>query len=187
MENNTKIEEIINNHVNFSMIAGAIPIPVIDFITITGIQLDMIKQLSKVFSLDYDSNKGKSIASSIIGSSIARASASAVKSIPGIGTILGITTQVVFSGASTYALGKVFENHYQNDGNLFDINIEKMKDLYKDFFEKGKKIVEDLKNKTTNEDIFTTINKIKKLKEDGTLTEKEFEKLKKDLLSKISE
>ena len=62
METDKKAEEIINNHVNFSMIAGAIPIPVIDFITITGIQLDMIKQLSEVFSVDYDDNKGKNIA-----------------------------------------------------------------------------------------------------------------------------
>lgn len=72
------------------------------------------------------------------GSIIGRTGASALKAIPGIGTILGIGSQVVFAGASTYALGKVFQSHFDENGNLFNLNVDKMKDRFKGFMDNGK-------------------------------------------------
>jgi len=41
------VEKIIYDHVGFSMIAGAIPIPVLDLLAVSAIQFDMIRQLAK--------------------------------------------------------------------------------------------------------------------------------------------
>jgi uncharacterized protein (DUF697 family) len=184
-EKKKDVDEIITSHVIYSMTAGAIPVPLVDFVAITAIQIDMIKQVADFHGADYDRDKGKSLASSLTGASLAKIGASAVKSIPGVGTLLGISSQVILAGASTYALGKVFDSHFSENRSLVDFDTESMKKKYKQFMEKGKKITKDLKKKQKTEDVFATIEKLKALKESGAITEKDFERTKKDLLDKI--
>ena len=85
---------IINEHATFSLIGGAIPIPIVDLVAVTAIQLDMLQKLAELYEVNFNSERGKFLVSALIGStlgtSIGRVGASAVKGIPGIGTILGI-------------------------------------------------------------------------------------------------
>ncbi len=179
------VEKIITSHIIFSMTAGAIPLPLLDFVSITAIQIDMIKQIAEYYNADYDRNRGKSLASSLTGASLAKIGASAAKSIPGVGTLLGISSQVILAGASTYALGKVFDSHFSEKKSLVDFDFESMKEKYNRLLEKGKNITKDLKRKQKSEDIFSTIEKLKGLKESGAITEKDFERTKNELLEKI--
>ena len=183
-------DSIITQHVTFSMIAGAIPFPLVDIAAVTAIQMDMLKQLAATYGIDFNVERGKSLATSImgatLGSFIGRLGASALKAIPGIGTLLGIGSQVVFAGASTFALGKVFQAHFESNGNLLTIDLDEMKKQFEAFLKKGKKFAENLKGKQKEEDVFATIEKLKELKDKGVITEKEFESTKKELLGKIS-
>ena len=180
------IDSIIKKHVIFSMTAGAIPIPIVDFVSITAIQMDMLKQIAGLHSADFDSNLGKSLASSIVGTSLAKVGASAVKALPGVGTILGISAQVILAGGSTYALAKVFDTHFSSNDSLSNFDIEKMKKKYRELLENGKEFAKNLKDNLKNEDTFETIEKLKKLRDNGAITDKDFEKTKKELLDKIS-
>jgi uncharacterized protein (DUF697 family) len=186
-----KSDSIITQHVKFSMIAGAIPFPIVDIVAVTAIQMDMLKQLAATYGVDFNVERGKSLATSImgatLGSFIGRLGASALKAIPGIGTLLGIGSQVVFAGASTFALGKVFQDHFESNGDLLTINLEEMKKQFEAFLKKGKEFAENLKGKQKEEDVFATIEKLKDLKDKGVITEKEFESTKKELLGKLSE
>ncbi len=184
-EKKKDVDDIITSHIVFSMTAGAIPVPLVDFVAITAIQIDLIKQIADFHGADYDRNKGKTLASSLVGTSLAKIGASAAKSIPGVGTLLGISSQVILAGASTYALGKVFDSHFSEKKSLIDFDMDTMKKKYNRFMEKGKKITKDLKKKQKTEDIFSTIEKLKALKESGAITEKDFERTKEDLLDKI--
>jgi uncharacterized protein (DUF697 family) len=191
----TSIEEqstkIINDHVTFSLIGGAIPIPVVDIAAVTAIQLDMIQKLAELHSVDFNKERVKSLISALvgatIGTSIGRIGASAVKAIPGIGTILGIGSQVIFSGATTYALGHVFSDHFAGKGTLFDFDVSKVKDPFLDMIQKGKEFCKDKEEATAKDDIIATISKLKTLKDSEIITEEEFEKTKKELLAKLSE
>jgi uncharacterized protein (DUF697 family) len=110
-------EQVINDHVGFSMIAGVIPFPVVDIAAVTAIQMDMLKQLAGHYHLNFNRERGKSIASSLfsatIGSTLGREVASLLKVIPGSGTILSICLQVVLAGATTYALDRIFAYHFE--------------------------------------------------------------------------
>ncbi|NNK89745.1 MAG: DUF697 domain-containing protein, partial [Saprospiraceae bacterium] len=97
---------IIKNHMIWSMGAGFIPVPVADFFAVSAIQLDMIRQLSKIYEINFKETEGKAVISALTGSGIARIGARAIKFIPGIGSVLGGVTLAVLSGASTYALGE---------------------------------------------------------------------------------
>lgn len=185
------VEKIIRRHVGFSMVAGAIPAPIVDIVIVTAIQMDMIRQLAGAYGVDYNEERGKSISASIMGATagtlVGRVGASAVKAIPVVGWLLGIGSQVIFSGASTYALGKVFQSHFKKDGTMFDFNSDKMKDRFRSFFERGKKVAENMRDKPNEDDIVATIEKLKELKDKGAISEDEFESSKKDLLDKLTQ
>jgi uncharacterized protein (DUF697 family) len=182
---NEKVEKIILSHVVYSMTAGAIPLPLADIAAVTAIQLDMIRQIAGHHGAAYDNDAGKSLISSLAGATLARLGASAIKAIPGVGTVMGIGAQVILSGASTYALGRVFDSHFSGRGSIFDVNVESMKKAYQDMLEKGREVASGLRKSSGNGDIPGTIEKLKALRDSGAITEEEFEQTKKKLLEKL--
>ena len=185
------IEKLICQHVGFSMVAGAIPIPIVDIVAVTAIQMDMLRQMSNRYGLDFNEERGKSIAGALmgatLGAALGRIGASAFKAVPGIGTLLGIGSQVIFAGASTYAIGKVFHSHFDADGTMFNFDTEKFKNAYRDFMARGKEVAAEIQDDQSHEDILATIERLKELTDKGTITEEEFEASKKDLLAKLTE
>jgi len=85
---------------------------------------------------------------SLTSSTIARVTAgSLVKLIPGIGSLIGGATVSVFAGASTYALGEVFKKHFESGGTILDFDPARLKKMYKEKFEKGKKVAKEMREK----------------------------------------
>lgn len=139
-------ETIVRNHILFSMGAGAIPVPVADVLAVSASQLDMIRQLCKVYDVDFHETQGKAIVSALTISTLARLGAgSFAKLIPLVGSIAGSIANAVLSGASTYALGQVFKAHFETGGTILDFDPDRLKKMYKEQFEKGKKVAEELR------------------------------------------
>lgn len=143
-------EGIVQKHVLWSMGMGAIPIPFLDTIAVSAMQYEMLKQVSNLYGFEMSENMGKSLISLLAGGTLVRMGASAVKTIPIIGSLLGGGAMVVLSGASTYAIGSVFVQHFESGGDLFDIDTEKFKSFYKEKFEKGKEYANEMKDKAKN-------------------------------------
>lgn len=180
---------IIKNHMIWSMGAGFIPVPIADLFAVSAIQLDMIRQLCKVYEIDFKQTEGKAIITALTGSGLARLGARAVKFIPGVGSILGGITMAVLSGASTYALGEVFKKHFETGGTFLDFDPERLRKYYNEKFEKGKEVAEELRKKqdnaAKNADASSVVDKLKELvemKNSGALTNEEFEAMKKKII-----
>ena len=146
-DKNRHATTIIRNHVVWSMGASyIIPLPIADVFAVSALQLDMIRQLCRVYDIDFTETQGKAIVSSLTTSTMARAGArSLIKLVPGIGTIVGGLTTAVINGASTYALGEVFKTHFAYGGTFLDFDTDRLKKLYNESFEKGKKVAKDWK------------------------------------------
>ena len=182
-------DKIILEHLGFSMVAGAIPIPIVDVVAITAIQVEMLSKIAKVYEIDFNEERAKAIVSSasgtIIGLTIGRLGASAVKFIPIVGTFLGIGSQMILAGASTYAIGKVFQFHFEQRGNFFNFNWDLLRSKFEEFFKHGEEIAKSKEKTTNKEDVFETLAKLNELRKQGALTEEEYNKLKSELLAKI--
>ncbi len=140
------VDTIIRNHVIWSMGAGLIPVLIADIFAVSALQLDMIRQMCKVYDVDFSETQGKAIVTSLTSSTLARVTAgSLVKMLPVVGPIIGGVTVSVFAGASTYALGQVFKRHFESGGTILDFDPARLKKLYKEQFEKGKKVAEQLR------------------------------------------
>lgn len=195
---NQHAETIIRNHVVMSMGAGVIPIMIVDVIAVTALQVDMVRQLCKVYDIDFEETRGKALITSITASTLARAGArSLVKALPGIGWMIGGVTVSLFAGASTYGLGKAFQKHLAAGGTLFNLDLSALKQSYRDLFEKGKDIVKDWKKEegtgsstesrpeTKPEEATDRMRELASWREQGILTEEEFQRLKKALLDQL--
>lgn len=144
-ERDKHAETVIRNHVLWSMGTGFIPVPVADVFAASAIQLDMIKQLCKVYDKSFSETQGKAIVTALTSSTVARLAArSVVKLIPGIGSIIGGVAVSIFVGASTYALGEVFKRHFEMGGTILDFDPARLEKMYKENFEKGKKVAEQM-------------------------------------------
>ncbi len=180
--------EVIQYHVMWAMGAGSVPIPVLDIAAVTAVQLDMLKQLSRLYGADYQESSGKHLISAIAGSTLARLGSSFVKSIPGVGSILGGVSMVILSGGSTYAMGQVFMNHFESGGSLFDFDLSKAKQQYEQEFKKGKEYASDLQKKDSEPSkgqVFEKLNKLVELKKSGIISEEEFKTKKEQLLGQL--
>ncbi len=129
-----RAENIINRHIIWAMASGAFPIHIIDSIGVMFIQNDMIKQLSKLYGFDYNSNIGKSIVASIISSSSAKGISMLLKKHKATNRII----MSILSGAFTYAIGRVFLSNFEKGISIIDIDLKKGEELFDEFFERGK-------------------------------------------------
>ncbi len=111
---NELAQEVVKTHLLLAIGGGLIPIPFVDFAAVTGVQINMIRSLTKIYGIDFNEQMGKGIVTSLVGPSLGRLAASAVKAIPIIGSILGSASMSVISGASTYAVGQVFIQHLRS-------------------------------------------------------------------------
>ncbi len=139
--------KIIQSNALFAAAGGAIPVPLLDIGAVTLVQLDMLKALCKLHEVDYSELHGKAVITALSGSIMARMSASAVKLIPGIGSLLGGISMAAFSAANTYGLGQVFDFLLSKYGSLDNFDIEEIKKVFKEEFEKGKDFFEKNKGK----------------------------------------
>jgi uncharacterized protein (DUF697 family) len=205
-------DTIIRNHVIWSMGAGFIPVLIADIFAVSALQLDMIRQMCRVYDVDFSETQGKAIVTALTGTTIARVTAGSVaKMIPIVGSMLGGVTVSAFAGASTFALGQVFKRHFETGGTILDFDPARLKKIYQEQFEKGRKIVEDLANQskkggvdepiilepevstesstadafssgTVKPDLVRQIRELAELKAQGVITEEEFTQMKRRLI-----
>ncbi len=148
-----RLEKLAKNHILASMGVGLIPIPLLDLVALMGIQLDMIKKLSAEYDVPFKKDVGKSILGSLLGgllpASLGGAVASMVKFLPVIGQTTSAVTMPVIAGAATYAVFKVFVQHFESGGTFLDLDPAKVKSFFSEQFNKGKKVVTDMKPEVT--------------------------------------
>ena len=144
MHQKEKALKIIKRHVIWAMGGGFIPISLLDIASMTAIQIDMLKQLAKLYGVEYSTAKGKTFVSALTGRSLASIGATAIKALPGVGTLLGGVSMSVMSGASTYAVGKVATELLETGDDLFNVDLASAKKRYEDSLAEGKTIVSDI-------------------------------------------
>jgi uncharacterized protein (DUF697 family) len=119
----------------WSGVAGLLPIPVVDLIAVAGLQLQMLRRISQIYEVPFSENRGKALITSLLGASIPTSSglgmADALKAIPVVGTLISACVTPVLAAGATYAIGRVFIQHFASGGNLLDFNPPDYKEFLK--------------------------------------------------------
>lgn len=146
------IDEIIHYHVLLAAGTGAVPLPLLDLLALTGIHVNMIRELAELYGEPFQMAVFLKVMGAIIGKNFFLTTgpelvASLIKVIPGVGKLAGALSMPVLGGAATYATGKVMARHFASEGTLLDFAPQSIQTYYRDMFEEGKQIVAELKHK----------------------------------------
>ena len=145
----SQANNIVKKHVIGVMGASLVPIPLFDLVALTGVQLKMLYSLAKLYDVPFSRNLGKSLIVSLLGgvmpTSAAMTLASLAKVVPGLGTATGMISVSVLGGATTYAIGSVFVQHFESGGTLLDFDPKKMRAYFSKKLEEGKDVAANLK------------------------------------------
>ncbi len=144
-----EIDAIIRKRVYAAIGVGFVPVPLADLAGLTAIQVELVYALTKAYGVEFKKERVKAILSSLGTGVLSVASvpffASLLKSIPIIGTTTGAATVSIVGGASTYAIGKVFDRHFRKGGNLLNFDLQEAKAYFKAKLEEGKGVVAKMK------------------------------------------
>ena len=122
--------------------AGLVPSPAFDVIAIGGVQLNMLHDLARIYEIPFREDVGKSL----LGGLGARwfsdtILASALKLIPVAGTMLAYTAMPASAAAATYAVAKVFIQHFESGGTFLDFEPSRVKAFFSQQYAEGKRVV----------------------------------------------
>lgn len=135
-------EELVSRHMLMALAVGLIPVPVVDIAALIAIQLRMLGRLAVLYDVEFSEQVGRSLIGSLLG---AGGSFLATKTttrflfrfVPVGGWLAGAVSASVFAGASTYAVGKVFIQHFESGGTFVTFDPEMVRDYYAQQFERG--------------------------------------------------
>jgi uncharacterized protein (DUF697 family) len=117
--------------------AGAVPVPVLDLVLLSGIQSRMIYHLAKLYGQPMDAKRFLEIGGGMgLGALTRQATRMTVvellKLIPFVGSVMGAVAGAAVAWASTYALGKAFCYYYRRVHQGHVPQTEDLKRYYKE-------------------------------------------------------
>ncbi len=142
-------DRILRHHVWASAGVACFPLPLADFAGLTLIQILMIRKLAEMFNIPFLKGGVRNILSALTGAALPVASgpmtASLMKFIPVAGQGIGIAAMPIMAGAATYAVGKVFVQHFASGGTFLTFDPQKVRDYYAEMFREGQRITAEMK------------------------------------------
>ena len=135
--------EIISSSVRWSAAAGAVPLPILDLVALGVVQAKMISDISQAYGQPVNAEAAKSVVSVLLGTLLPAGVTGALlgsgsKTVPMVGTVLGMVSMAAFGAAATYAIGKVFVRHFEKGGSLESFSAAAVKEELKAEFSRAK-------------------------------------------------
>jgi uncharacterized protein (DUF697 family) len=148
--------KIIGKNVLWAAGGGVIPFPLIDMIAVTVVELKMLKELAALYEVPFEEDQVKSVLVSLLAGLGAPTlgtalTVSLVKSIPVAGLASAFLAVPGLAAAFTYAVGKVFVQHFASGGTFLDFDPKTVREHFARQFEEGKLAVSKMKNESSTQ------------------------------------
>lgn len=149
-ERESHARKIVTRYMWFSAGVGLLPWPLVDMAALIALQLRMLYVLSKRYDVPFDKDVGKKVVAALLGTVVPASLTSVVerlvKVVPVIGPLAGALAMPSFSGAATYAMGKVFIQHFEAGGTLLDFEPAKVREYFRQEFDKGRHLASEIRH-----------------------------------------
>ncbi|WPZ32681.1 DUF697 domain-containing protein [Thalassobaculum sp. OXR-137] len=130
-QSRVKANQIVATYSAISAGVGIVPVAVIDIAGLAAVQLTMLSKLADAYGVKYSGNLGRTILSAILGSliptSLKVSTIGLIRSVPLFGPLLGLVTMPAYCWSVTYAIGTVFTELFERDGDLENLDVEDTK------------------------------------------------------------
>jgi uncharacterized protein (DUF697 family) len=145
---------IIKDGVIAAMAVGLVPLPGVDMAGILAVQLRMVHQLGEVYGVSLRDNAIKAAVMTLVGGAMPVALAgglvSAVKLVPGFGSVAGAAGVAILGGGVTYAVGRVFQQHLESNGTFIDFDVKAARASFRRELDVGLKLARSWRRKAAD-------------------------------------
>ena len=141
-QDDRQAQRIIDRHAMWAAGVGLVPVPFVELVVLTGLQVRMLSALARHYDVHFYESAGRSLIASLTSSVGANALGrgmlgSALKSIPFVGWLVAPFVVPAAAGALTYALGKVFVQHFESGGTFLTADTDAYKKSFKEQYRQG--------------------------------------------------
>lgn len=139
-------ELIIRKYSLLAMGAGLIPIPVVDVVATGGLEVMLIAELARLYEFKVPEKLVflkllVTAAGSILPVYVSIKTYSFLRTLPWIGHTLFSGLISIASGATMYAVGRIFQEHYESGGTFLSLNNAYLKRFFEEKYEEGRQVV----------------------------------------------
>jgi len=136
--------------------SGLIPGPGLDLVAAFTVQMTMLKRMATLYDVPFKEEAAKSTVTALMGTlggagAAAIAAGSFLKFIPLVGTAVGIAGTSVAFGGFTYAIGKVFQRHFETGGQFLDFDPGAYRDYFREMNLRGRKVAAEKQDEAKQE------------------------------------
>lgn len=115
-------QALVDRYAKAAGAVGLLPIPILDLLSIIGMQVAMLHALTKHYGIPFSQERGKAIIASLLGGMMPTIAGYQIAKV--VGPLLGILTVSGFAVAATSAVGALFITHFEAGGTLLDLDVE---------------------------------------------------------------
>lgn len=131
-----KVDQIIIDSAIWSSVGGIVPIPFFDIASVMAIQLKMINELSYQYDIAFRQDLGKEVIMALLGGImtdyLGKKTFSSMVTTFAVGSDFKQIATSLWAGVLTYAVGKVFQRHFESGGTLLNFKSSEYRDFYKE-------------------------------------------------------
>jgi uncharacterized protein (DUF697 family) len=140
---------IVKRNALWAMGVGLVPLPVLDVLGVSAVQLKMVRELAEHHGVSFSETDARSLIGALLGGlgsvTAAGFAFSLLKVVPVVGHTAAAIALPATVGATTYALGKVFTQHFAQGGSLRDLDPATMAEYFRKEYQDAKHIIRDLR------------------------------------------
>lgn len=119
--------DIARNHALMAGAVGLVPSPALDIVAVGAVQLKMVQALAGHYDVPFRPEIARALIASLVATvcpvNLAWGLAGSLcKALPGLGSLLGAGMVPAFAGSLTYAMGRLFIQHFESGGVLLDFD-----------------------------------------------------------------
>jgi uncharacterized protein (DUF697 family) len=116
--------KIVNRHAGYSAVGGVVPLALVNFASVTGVIVRMVKVLSDHYNVPFERDRARAIVVGLVAGAMPTGLATVTSStlvhiVPG-GTFVGLAVSSLSAAACTRSIGRVFVEHFENGATLID-------------------------------------------------------------------
>lgn len=140
---------IIRKYAALAMGAGLVPSALVDVVAVTALEVRMIGELARAYRFPVPHRLVRyKILISLVGSLgsvyLSIRMQAALKDVPLIGYTLFAGMQSVTGGAAVYAVGKIFQRHYESGGIFLSSENAGLRRFFRAQYREGRQVVRGL-------------------------------------------
>lgn len=134
--------EIVKRNSLYSAGVGIFAIPVVNVAGVAALQIKMLRELADHYGVPFQQDRVKSILSSLVGGVVSTklgyGMVGTIAKLPLVGPLVSVATLPLFAYGITYAVGKVFIQHFASGGTFLDFDPDKVRGYFREQVGKAK-------------------------------------------------